>query len=456
MERILISETPKFIGQKVKICGWVDTVRSHWKIVFFDLRDRSGIAQLVFVPGKDQDINDLAKKINSEWVVEVEGQVNQRPAKMINEKLVTGQVELLVENLKVLAESETLPFDIKDLNASLPTILDYRPLTLRNEKIKAIFKIEEEVISSFRKILSGMNFTEFQSPSIIPLASEGGSEVFHIDYFDYDAYLAQSPQLYKQIMVGVFERVFTVSQVYRSEPSITTRHICEFTGLDAEMGFIKSWEEIMDTVEIVTKGIFSDLQKNRAKEIELLEAKLPNPNVSFPKIKMREAQKIILERTGKDNTSEPDLGPEDEKEICKYAKEKFDSDFIFITHYPVKKRPFYTLADPNDPEYTLSFDLLYNGLELISGGQRINDYKNLIANIEKWGNKIENFDFYLQAFKYGMPPEGGFGFGAERMVKQFLGLANVREATIFPRDMERIDQRLSLLQSDKKKDKKEI
>jgi nondiscriminating aspartyl-tRNA synthetase len=453
MERTLIGETPKFVGQKVKICGWVDTVRSHGKIVFFDLRDRSGLAQLVFVPRQDQEINDLAKKLSSEWVVEVEGQVNQRPAKMVNEKLATGQVEILVENLKVLSESEILPFDIKDLNASLPTILDYRPLTLRNEKIKAIFKIEEEVISSFRNILSGLDFTEFQSPSIIPLPSEGGSEVFHIDYFDYHAYLAQSPQLYKQIMVGVFERVFTVSQVYRSEPSITTRHICEFTGLDAEMGFINSWEEIMDMVETVTKGIFSNLQKNRSEEIEILEAKLPNLNAVFPRIKMREAQKIILERTGRNNTKEPDLEPEDEKEICRYAKEKFDSDFIFITHYPTKKRPFYTFADPEDPDYTLSFDLLYNGLELISGGQRINDYKKLVANIEKWGNKIENFDFYLQAFKYGMPPEGGFGFGAERLVKQFLGLANIREATFFPRDMERIDQRLSILQGDKKKDK---
>lgn len=449
MERILAAETPKFIGQKIKICGWVDTIRSHGKIVFFDLRDRSGIAQLVFIPGKNEETNGLAKKISSEWVVEIKGEVKQRPAKMINEKLATGQVEIAVESLKVLAESEILPFDIKDLNASLPTVLDYRPITLRNEKIKAIFKIQEQVIASFRKILSEMDFTEFQSPSIIPLASEGGSEVFRLDYFNYNAYLAQSPQLYKQIMTGVFERVFTITQVFRSEPSITTRHICEFTGLDAEMGFIDSWEQVMEVAEAVTKRIFFDLEKNRSKEISLFNVKIPNLKVSFPKIKMRDAQKIIFERTGRDNTQEPDLQPEDEKEICKYAQEKFNSDFIFITHYPVKKRPFYTCPDKNDPEYTLSFDLLYNGLELISGGQRINEYKKLIENIKKWGNKPENFEFYLQAFKYGMPPEGGFGFGAERLVKQFLGLANIREASAFPRDMERIDQRLSLLQGDK-------
>jgi len=454
MERVLIGETPKFVGQKVKICGWIDTIRSHGKIVFFDLRDRSGLAQLVFVPGEKQEINDLVKKLGSEWVIEVEGQVNQRPQKMVNEKLTTGQIEILVENLKVLAEAEILPFDIKELNAALPTILDYRPLTLRNEKIKAVFKLEEEVINSFRRTLSYLDFTEFQSPSIVPLAPEGGAEVFRIDYFDYNAYLAQSPQIYKQILVGIFERVFTVSQAYRAEPSMTTRHICEFTSLDAEMGFIESWEELMDAAETVTKNIFADLQKNRAEEIKIFNPALPDLNVKFPRIKMREAQKMILERTGRDNTKEPDLQPEDEKEICRYAKEKYNSDFIFITHYPTKKRPFYTFADPEDPEYTLSFDLLYNGMELISGGQRINDYKKLIENIKKWGNKPENFEFYLQAFKYGMPPEGGFAFGAERILKQLLGLENVREAAIFPRDMERIDQRLSILQGDKKKDKK--
>ncbi|MDD4625414.1 MAG: aspartate--tRNA(Asn) ligase [Candidatus Pacebacteria bacterium] len=455
MERILISETPKFIGQKVKICGWIDTVRSHGKIIFFDLRDRSGTAQLVFVPKNNEETNDLAKKISSERAVEIEGEVKQRPEKMVNEKLATGQVEISIESLKTLAESEVLPFDIKDLNASLPTILDYRPLTLRNEKIKAVFKLQEEVINSFRKTLSEMGFTEFQSPSIVPLAPEGGAELFRLDYFEYSAYLAQSPQVYKQILVGVFERVFTVTQAYRAEPSMTTRHLCEFTSLDAEMGFIDSWEDLMDVIEAVTKNIFADLQKNRAEELKIFNPSMPDLGVSFPRIKMREAQKIILERTGRDNTKEPDLQPEDEKEICRYAKEKHGSDLIFVTHYPTKKRPFYTFADPKDPEYTLSFDLLYNGVELISGGQRINDYNKLVDNIKKWGNDPKNFEYYLQAFKYGMPPEGGFAFGAERIIKQLLGLENVREAAIFPRDMERIDQRLSVLQEDKKKSKKE-
>ncbi|MFA5248929.1 MAG: aspartate--tRNA(Asn) ligase [Candidatus Paceibacterota bacterium] len=456
MERTLSKEIPGLVGQKVKMCGWVDTIRAHGKIVFFDLRDRSGIAQAIFMLSKqeqDAEMNEMAKKLTPECAIEIEGLIKERPQGMENKKIETGGVEVQVEKIKLVGKAEILPFDIKDLNSGLPIVLDHRPLTLRNEKVKAVFKLQEEMIASFRRALSSLDFTEFQSPSIIPQASEGGSEVFHIDYFDYSAYLAQSPQFYKQILVGVFERVFTVNQAYRAEPSMTTRHLCEYTSLDAEMGCINSWEELMDTAELVTKNILTDMQKNRAKELAIFNPQISDLNVKFPRIKMREAQKIVLERTGRDNTKEPDLQPDDEKELCKYAKEKYGSDFIFITHYPTKKRPFYTFADPNDPEYTLSFDLLYNGLELISGGQRINDYQTLVENIKKWGNNPENFEFYLQAFKYGMPMEGGFAFGAERMIKQLLGLENIREATLFPRDMERIDQRLSILQGEKKKDK---
>jgi len=270
--------------------------------------------------------------------------------------------------------------------------------------------------------------------------------VFHIDYYDYDAYLAQSPQLYKQIMVGSFERVFTITHVYRAEPSVTTRHISEYTSLDAEMGFISSWEELLDVCEIIIRDIFSSIQKNCQKELKIFGAIVPQLNKKIPRLKMREAQKIIFERTGRDNRNEPDLEPEDEKEICKFAKEKHGSELIFITHYPTKKRPFYTHPDPENPDYTLSFDLLCRGLEIVTGGQRIHEYKKLLENIKKWKNEPKDFSFYLQTFKYGMPPEGGFAFGLERMVKQILGLENIREACVFPRDMERIDQRLSLLQ----------
>jgi len=435
MQRILNAETTKYLGKSVKVCGWVNTRRDHGGIVFLDLRDRSGILQIISTP-------DLAKEIKEEYVLEIEGEIQKRPIKMVNPELETGQIELKAQSIKVLAGACSLPFDLKDLKVSLPVLLDYRPLTLRNKKIKAIFKIEEEIISSFRKTLKDLGFTEFESPMIVPTTAEGGAEVFHIDYYNHDAYLAQSPQLYKQILVPVFERVFTVTHVFRAEPSVTTRHLSEFISLDAEMGFIDSWQELMDTCEMVIRAIFSDIGK--------IEATLPKLTEKIPHLKMREAQQIIFERTGRDNRKEIDLTPEDEREICQFAKEKYGSELIFITHYPTKKRPFYTYPDPEDPKYTLSFDLLYRGLEVVTGGQRIHDYETLVNNIKKWGLKPKEFKFYLQAFKYGMPPEGGFAIGTERLVKQVLGLENIREASLFPRDMIRIDQRLSLLQKSKK------
>lgn len=439
MERTLNKETIKCLGKKVKICGWVQTIRSHGKIVFIDLRDRSGILQVVCP-------SNLVEGIKEEYALAIEGTVQERPKAMINPKLETGIAELKAEKVEVLAEALVLPFDLKKLNLSLPKLLDFRPLTLRNEKIQAIFKIQEQVMEGFRNTLKNLGFTEFQSPMIVPSNAEGGAQVFHIDYYDYDAYLAQSPQLYKQIMVGGFERAFTITHVFRAEPSVTTRHISEYTSLDAEMGFISSWEDLLDVCEIITRDILSSIQKNCQKELKIFDVTVPQVDKNIPRLKMREVQKIIFERTGRDNRNEPDLEPEDEKEICKFAKEKHGSELVFVTHYPTKKRPFYTYPDPEDPEYTLSFDLLCRGLEIVTGGQRIHEYKKLLENIKKWKNNPKDFSFYLQTFKYGMPPEGGFAFGLERVVKQILGLENIREACVFPRDMERIDQRLSLLQ----------
>ena len=445
MERILNLETKKFSGKKVKVCGWVNSLRHHGGIVFLDLRDRSGILQVVSEP-------KLAEGIKEEYALEIEGEIKKRPIKMINPELETGEIELKAKKIKILAKAQPLPFDLKELKLSLPKLLDYRPLTLRNEKIKAIFKIQEKLISSFRKVIKDLGFSEFQAPTIVPVATEGGAEVFHIDYFDKDAYLAQSPQLYKQILVGAFERVFCVTHAYRAEPSCTTRHLTEYTGLDAEMGFIDSWEDLMDTCEIVIRNIFSDIEKNCQKELKMFGVTLPKLGQKIPRLKMRETQEIIFQRTGRDNRKKPDLEPDDEKEICQFSKEKYNSELIFITHYPTKKRPFYTFADPEDPEYTLSFDLLCRGLEIVTGGQRINKYEKLVKNIKKlFSHKIESFEFYLQAFKYGMPPEGGFCLGGERIVKQILGLENIREASLFPRDMLRIDQRLLIRQKKKSK-----
>lgn len=444
MEKILNSESKNYLGKIIKVAGWVNSRRDHGGIVFLDLRDGSGILQIVVKP-------NLITGIKEEYVLEIEGKAQKRPEKMINPDLETGEIELKAEKVKVLAKADSLPFSLRELNLSLPRLLDYRPLTLRNQKIRAIFKIEEEVIFAFRNTLKNLGFSEFESPSIVPATAEGGAEVFRIDYFNHDAYLTQSPQLYKQIVVGAFEKVFTVAHVFRAEPSVTTRHICEYISLDLEMGFIDSWENLMDTCENLIKKIFFNIEKNCQKELRIFQADIPKTDSKIPRIKMREAQEIIFKRTKKDHRKEIDLDPEDEKEICQYAKEKYGSELVFITHYPTKKRPFYTFPDPKDPEYTLSFDLLCRGLEIVTGGQRINDYKKLMENIKKWGNEVKNFKFYLQSFKYGMPPEGGFALGAERITKQILGLENIREASLFPRDMGRIDQRLAVLQSKRKK-----
>jgi nondiscriminating aspartyl-tRNA synthetase len=443
MERTLAFETPKKIGKEVLVKGWVNARRDHGKIIFIDLRDRTGIVQIV-------GGNEL-ERLRSEWAVAVTGLVRARPEAMINPGLPTGTVEIEVETAKVLAKAKELPFDLgrEELKLELPTLLDYRGLTLRHPKIKAIFRVQEEIIDSFRKTLKAQGFTEFQAPTIVPVATEGGSEIFPVEYFKYHAFLGQSPQLYKQIMVGVYERVFAVARAYRAEPSVTTRHLCEYISLDAELGFIDSYRQIMDVVELLFRNFFEDLRTNCSRELKLFKVELPKVANRIPQIKMREAQEIIFERTRRDNRKEPDLTPEDEKEICKWALEEKDSDLIFITHFPTEKRPFYTYPDPEDPEYTLSFDLLGKGLEWVTGGQRINDYDKLVANITARGNKKEDFKLYLQAFEYGMPPEGGFALGAERITMQILNLENIREASLFPRDMERIDVCLAKIKQSK-------
>ena len=437
MIRTLIKETSQKIGEQVTVEGRIASRRDHGSIVFFDLRDRTGILQVVLQTA-------LAGDLKEEDIILIEGMVKARPAKMENAEIETGKVELEASKVELISKSQDLPFALKDTpELSLPVLLDYRPLTLRAEQIKAIFKVEEEVIDEFRKTLKSLDFFEFQAPAIVPTATEGGSEIFKINYYESSAFLAQSPQFYKQIMMGAFERVFTVAKAYRAEPSVTTRHLSEYVTLDGEMGFINSWTDLMDTCETIIKNIFKRVELACESELKLLDAVIPKIEKDIPRIKMREAQQIILERTGRDNTKEPDLTPEDEKEICQWAKETHNSEAVFITHYPTKKRPFYTMPDPENPEYTLSFDILYRGLEITTGGQRINDYSQLVENVKKWGNRPEDFEFYLQAFKYGMPKEGGFAFGAERIVKQILGLENLREASAFPRDMSRIDGRIA-------------
>lgn len=444
MKRTLALDCPGKIGKKVRLAGWVNTRRDHGQLVFVDLRDRSGIVQLV----GEEGLSDF----HPEDVIEVIGLVRKRPKEMINPLLKTGQVEVRVEKIKVLAKAAILPFDMgkEELRLELPTLLDYRSLTLRHPRVKAIFKVQETIIQTFREMMKDLGFVEIQVPTIVATATEGGAEIFPLKYFDYQAFLAQSPQFYKQIMVGVFERVFTVAHAYRAEPSMTTRHLTEYLGLDVEFGFIDDWSEISDVAEHLVKKILAAVEKKNKKELTLLKVKIPQTSTKIPKMKLRKAQEIIFKTTGRDLRKRGDLDPQGEEEICQYTKEKYGSELVFITHYPTEKRPMYTFPDPKDPNCTLSFDLIGRGVEWITGSQRINDYQQLVKNIKKWGCKPWNFEIpYLQAFKYGMPPEGGFCLGLERMTQSILRLANVREASLFPRDMERIDVRLSTIQTKK-------
>lgn len=433
----MICETPKKVGIKVKIAGSVHVVRSHGKIAFADILDRSGVLQVV----GDEKLAEL----RPQYQVEIEGKVNSRPEKMINEKIKTGTIELAVEKIKVFAKSEDMPFDMgaDDLNLELPTLLDFRALTLRHPKQKQIFKIQANIANAFREKSEELGCTEIFTPTISASATEGGAEVFDVNYYGHKAFLVQSPQLYKQIMVPVLERVYLFSHAFRSEPSVTTRHLSEVVQLDCEIGFIGNFEELLDHLEFVGVGTIQKAAESSEKHLKDFGVEMPLVPTKVPRLKLREAQEIIAKRRGEKRRYDPDLTPEDEKDICEWAKEEHKSDFVTITHFPTKKRAFYSLPDPKDPEFCLSYDLLFRGLEISSGSQRVNDYEQLLTIMKQRGLDPKNFEMYLQAFKYGMPPEGGFSFGLERITMKLLNLGNIREGSLFPRDMERVDFRFS-------------
>ena len=453
MKSFFISDALSSIDQKVTLQGWADTIRDHKKVIFIDLRDSSGKIQCVAFG----ITVEIARTITPESVLKITGTINKRPDNMINTDLPTGTIELAIETIEILSPAQTLPFEINkpDLGVTLPVLLDNRSLTLRNQKVRAIFKVQEVVVDAFRRSLQEKKFTEFQAPILIPEIAEGGSEVFEVPYFDYKAFLSQSPQFYKQIMVSVFERVFTVTKIMRAEPSVTTRHLTEATALDAEMGFIDSWTDIVDMAEYTIKYVIREIGSRCEDELKLLGVTLPDISLPIPRIKLREGQQIIFDRTGRDNRQEPDLEPEDERELCRWALETHGIDMVWVSHYPTSKRPFYHFEDPEDLGYTLGFDLLGHGVEWLTGGQRIHNPDILLQKAQERGVDIAKSELYMQAFRYGMPPEGGFSFGCERIVMNLLDLKNVREAALFPRDMERIDVHLPTLYahaSEKSKD----
>ena len=437
MERTLVIDALKKVGETIKLNGWVSTKRDHGKLTFIDLRDRTGKIQLVGY----QKMSELG----TEDALEIIGVVKERNERSINQELNTGKIEIDVTDYKVLDKAETLPFDIskEDLNLELPTLLDNRGLTLRHPRVQAIFKVQAVIIDSFREYLKNQGFMEFQAPSIVPETAEGGSEVFSIDYFDKKAYLTQSPQLYKQIVMSAFERVFSVNKVFRAEPSVTTRHLTEVVSLDAEMAFIESWTDVRDMEEKTIKYMLDQVKEKCANELKMYNIDVPAYIDKTPTLSLKEAQEKILEKTGRDVRGEKDLNPEDERDICKIIKEETGSDLVFVYGYPTRKKPFYVYPNPEDPEVNEGMDLLCRGVEWSSGGRRINDYLQLLKHVNEWHMDPKKITLFLEAFRYGVPPEGGFAFGAERLTMQILGLPNIREACMFPRDMERVDFRLA-------------
>ena len=442
--RIYIKDLKDHVGKEVIIAGWVDVRRDQGKMVFFDMRDMTGKVQCVTLQSLGEGM-DSAKEMRPEWVLKVYGIVKKRPDKNINKEVLNGDIEIEVLNIEFLSQAATLPFDmsLEGYNLDLTTELDNRSLVLRQAKIQAIFKVQETVIDSFREFMKKNMFFEFQAPVITPATAEGGAEVFQVNYFDKKAYLTQSPQLYKQIVMSAFERCFTVNKVFRAEPSSTTRHLTEVVCLDAEMGFIDSWTDVRDMAEETFRYILRQVETKNAEHLKLLNVTLPVMIEKTPTYSLREVQQKIFEVYKRDVRGEKDTNPQDEREICEIVKKETGSDFVFIYGYPTRKKPFYVYPNPDEPDYNEGMDLICRGVEWLSGGRRINSYDQLNEHVKLWNMDPNKVKMFLEAFKYGVPPEGGFSFGSERITMQLLQLKNIREATMFPRDMNRIDEKLN-------------
>lgn len=451
MERTLIAELKQHIGDTVLINGWVSVRRDQGKMAFFDFRDRSGHVQGV-VFGKPE-VLEIAKNTRVESSVAITGIVNKRPENMVNQKVENGDIELEITAIEILNQSAELPFDL-DGELKLETTLDYRPLTAKTERARDIFKVSAAIVEAYRQALIKRDFTEFQAPALVGSDAEGGAEVFKVEYFkDRTAGLATSPQLYKEIMTGALERVFTIAKIFRAEKSATTRHLSEITQMDFEMGFIKDHNDVMDVLEAVTREVATAVAEKHGAALERFgttPALLPDG--PYPRLTLLEAQELLKEKYGIDCVGELDLEPEHERKLCEWAKEERGSDFVFVTEFPTAKRAFYSYPVPENPERCRSFDLLFRGLEINSGAQRYHDFEEMKAKIESRGMNVEDFAFYTMSHKYGTPPHGGCSTGLERFTARMLELPNVKEAVPFPRDINRIDVLLSSTDTNESED----
>lgn len=432
-ERLDLSQLleEEMIGSQVKVDGAIHTIRNMGTVAFIILRRRDGLIQCVFEEGISKfNLKDL-KEADT---VEVTGVVSE------SQKAPAG-IEIRIHEIKILSEpSEPMPLPISKwkLNTSLEAKLNYRPIALRNVRERATFKLQEGIVRGFRDFLYEEGFTEIHTPKIGAKSAEGGANLFKLDYFHRPAILQQSPQFYKQMMVGIFDRVFETAPVFRAEKHNTKRHLNEYTSLDFEMGYIDGFEDIMAMETGFLQYTMKLLEKDYAKELKILGINLPKVK-EIPTVRFDEIKKLVSEKYERKIKNPFDLEPEEEQLISQYAKEEWDADFVFVTHYPSKKRPFYAMDDPTDSTFTLSFDLLFRGMEITTGGQRIHDYQALMQKMETRGMTEEGMEQYLSSFKYGMPPHGGLGIGLERLTMKLIGEDNVREATLFPRDLSRLE-----------------
>ncbi len=425
MERTLIKDISKFQKKEVLLKGRIINIRRLGNITFLIFEDYTGTIQVVFEKKVDARVGDI---------VEVKGEVKKEPR-------AKGGYEILGVKVDAISEVvEDFPFDLtkNDLNLNLTTLLDKRPLSLRHRNIQAIFKLYNILLSSYETVMREENFVEIKTPKILGSATEGGTNFFCVDYFEKKGTLAQSPQFYKQIMVGVFERVFEIGSVFRAEPHFTTRHMSEYVSLDAEFGFINDFYDVSKQLNVVIKKMFQIIKEEGKEYLELYNIELPDVSDEIPHIRLSDVRKIVKKEYDYDIPEDTDIDPQGERLAGRYAKEKYNSDFVFITHYPFEDRPFYTMPDSEKEGDTCGFDLLYKGLEISTGGQRIHNYQQLTENMKKKGVKKDGMEFYLDVFKYGMPPHGGWGMGSERIIQQMLGLKSIKEATLFPRDVKRI------------------
>lgn len=421
----------EYEGKEIRMNGAVHTIRHMGEVAFVILRKSRGLVQCVYEAGiTDFDIRELKE----ESAVEVMGVVKA-------EERAPQGFEIRLKEIRVLSRpAEPLPLAVSKwkLNTSLETKLSLRPISLRNVRERAKFKIQEGIVRGFRDYLLSRDFTEIRTPKIVARGAEGGSNVFKLEYFNKKAELGQSPQFYKQTMVGVYDRVFEAAPVFRAEKHNTTRHLNEYTSLDFEMGYIDSFRDVMDMETGMLQYVIKLLEQDYKKELDMLGVTLPEVG-RIPAVRFDQAKELVSRKYDRKIRNPYDLEPEEELLIGRYFQEEYGSDFVFVTHYPSKKRPFYAMDDPADPRFTLSFDLLFRGLEVTTGGQRIHDYREITAKMEKRGMDPEDIASYLMIFKYGMPPHGGLGIGLERLTMRLLDEQNVREASLFPRDVTRLE-----------------